>query len=78
MKFLFIILLSMPFFVFAEDEKTLATAIAEFCDFNTDKGEEEKLECGLFMVNCVVGKGGKWNDEQLFKCMKEWQERKEK
>ena len=57
---------------YAEEEQTLADAIEELCDFkDTNIPIDELEDCILHYVNCVVGKGGKWNDKKLFKCAKD-------
>jgi hypothetical protein len=53
-------------------EQDLADAIEYACNFSDETiSEEQKEDCMLYYVNCVIGKGGKWTDKDLFKCMKE-------
>lgn len=73
MKYLFFILVSIP--AFAGQEADLADSIAEFCDFQTENSDESKIECGLYLTNCIIGPGGDWDDKRLFKCIKQWGER---
>lgn len=58
--------------VHAENETDLADTIMTVCDPNgtaTDMDEIE--ECALYYTNCVVGKGGKWTDKDVLRCIKE-------
>ena len=71
MKYLLIIL-SFAIFAHAEDEGALADSIDQICNISEDGILSDKEEdCMLYYVNCVIGPGGKWDDKQLFKCMKE-------
>ena len=56
----------------AENETELANSIAEVCNWNDGEDyTDEKEDCMLYYTNCVIGKGGKWTDKVLFKCVKE-------
>lgn len=56
----------------ADSSDKLSDSIMKVCDPNNTVTEVDEMEdCMLYYVNCVVGPGGKWDDEDLFRCMKE-------
>lgn len=55
----------------SETEK-LADSIAQVCDFDSNKTEDEKMSCGENLTNCIIQLGGKWEEKDIFRCMKKY------
>lgn len=69
------ILLSILFtFSVKANTVSLSNTIYNLCQMNSNVSEEEKIECGIYYVNCIVGKNGKWEDQDILRCVENFKE----
>lgn len=70
-KLLIILTMTISLTAWANDTEVLADAIAEVCNFDSEKiTEDEKIDCGVRYANCIIKIGGKWEDKDILNCVK--------